>query len=106
MDPVTGLSVSDRADLFEMSRPGAFSIKEGGRQIWCECPCGCGGFMNLSIHQEGQTPVEGRPSWVWNGDYEHPTLQPSIRDMAGCYFHGHLTQGVWTFEGDSGVKQG
>lgn len=59
--------------------------------------------MNLPIHRAEET--DGRtPSWIWNGDRDKPTLQPSIRDVGSCFYHGHITEGVWTFEGDSGVN--
>jgi hypothetical protein len=101
MNPVVATKRESTEEFFAQQTPGAFYIKKGGRRIHCECPCGCGGFMNLPIHLEGETPTV--TSWWWDGNYDKPTLRPSIRDMAACRFHGHLTEGVWTFEGDSGV---
>jgi hypothetical protein len=82
---------------------GDFCINENGTYILCVCPCGCAGMMNLKIYPEG-TETVSHPAWSWDGNREHPTLKPSIRDLSSCRFHGFLTQGTWTFEGDSGVK--
>lgn len=71
------------------------------KRILLICPCGCKGFMNLRVGE--QKPNES-PSWQLTGTLDAPTLRPSIRDMGGCRFHGHLTDGTWTFEGDSGVR--
>jgi len=76
--------------------------------ILCLCPCNCGSMMNLPLFRTG-TPKEMAPknysgaNWEWNGDVKRPSLAPSIRDLSGCHFHGHLRDGVWTFEGDSGA---
>lgn len=77
-------------------------------RILCECPCGCKGMMNLPLFRAGQVKAEAPKNfsganWEWNGNVERPSLHPSIRDLSGCRFHGHLVDGVWTFEGDSGV---
>lgn len=95
--PVTA---TPRANMFaDDVTPGSFKIKEDGTYILCECPCGCGMLMNLPIYSDQKTV---NPSWHWDGDREKPTLSPSIRDLAGCKFHGFLQQGVWTFCPDSG----
>ena len=65
----------------------------------CICPCGCGAYRALPIYT-GKKP--SYVSWSWNGNVEKPTLSPSIRDVSGCKYHGHLTDGVWTFCADSG----
>lgn len=82
------------------TRAGDYCIHgEEDLRILCECPCGCGSFMNLPINVGEK--VERK--WLWDGNRERPTLHPSIRDLSGCRFHGHLNNGVWTFCGDSGV---
>lgn len=88
-------------DVLVSDIPGAYRVTE--RRLQCNCPCGCGSFMNLPIHSDGQEKAQ-TPSWSWNGNLEKPTLQPSIRDVGSCYFHGYLTGGVWLFCSDSGVK--
>lgn len=103
MDPVTALRCETREAVWEASKPGAFCINESGTRILCECPCGCGAHMNLPLYRTESAKPEP-VAWIWDGNRETPTLQPSIRDMMGCRFHGHLTKGVWTFEPDSGVK--
>lgn len=39
--------------------------------------------------------VEGDAGWTWNGDYDRPTLRPSIAalDASGAQWHGWLTEG-------------
>jgi hypothetical protein len=85
---------------------GDFKVDEAGTYLLCVCPCGCGSMMNLPLYMLG-TPKEAihgdRAAWSWNGDRERPSLQPSIRDLSGCHFHGFLTDGQWTFCPDSGV---
>jgi len=101
MDPVQGTPVASVELLYDSDKAGAFFITEGGVFIWVHCPCGCGGYFRLPIYTDTKTE---EPSWEWNGNREKPTLKPSIRDLLTCKFHGHLTNGVWTFEADSGVK--
>lgn len=82
-------------------RAGAFYFEEhSGRDYitWC-CPCGCGDMRQIAV-QPGAAP--GNRVWGWNGDQVRPTLQPSIRYMTGCRWHGFLTSGMWTPCGDSG----
>jgi hypothetical protein len=92
----------------EAEPSGAFDIIEHEADvrgtIRCWCPCGCGNFMVLPIRRAGVPHAEGRAEWEWDGNADKPTLQPSIRDMAMCRFHGFLTGGVWTFCEDSGVR--
>jgi hypothetical protein len=59
---------------------------------------GCGSLGSLPIRR-----FDEHPSWVWNGNLEQPTITPSIRRLDGCKFHGFLTDGVWSFCGDSGA---
>ena len=101
--PVPAQAVASVDAVFQVNRPGVFFIYENGGHIYAECPCGCGSHMRLPIHAEDVPAPSLHPNWWWNGDRDKPTLRPSIRDMAGCRYHGHLTDGVWTFETDSGV---
>lgn len=102
-DTVLARRVEQRDDLLTSTHDlndGAFFVDETGHRFHCICPCGCGAYMSLPINDTPGT----HPSWSWNGDLEAPTLTPSIRDLGGCFFHGFLTGGIWTFCGDSGVK--
>lgn len=82
---------------------GAFNFEDDGippyNSIVYACPCGCGQLISLPI---ATGPKQDR-YWSWDGNRESPTLQPSIRRLDGCHFHGFLTAGVWTFCSDSGA---
>lgn len=54
------------------------------------CPCGCGSIGDLSI-KEGY----GGSVWRHNGDFEHPTLEPSVQKTSPCRWHGFLERGFW-----------
>lgn len=86
-------------DLWAIETPGAFCVADG--TLYFECPDGCGAHHRVAVHQQDTIPQHD-PSWGFNYDLKNPTLTPSIRVTAGCYYHGHLTNGVWTFEPDSG----
>jgi hypothetical protein len=55
------------------------------------CPCGCG--------KTGAVPVttgqKRDKAWLWDGDFEKPTLTPTILRVNGCRWHGYLTAGFW-----------
>ena len=97
-DPVRAVHVETH--IGESDIPGAFCFEALNKGLFYICPCGCGtlGFLRF---REGE-PSDG-PSWEFNGNLEAPTLSPSIRHLTGCHYHGHLRDGVWTFEGDSGA---
>lgn len=102
MADVAATPRANELEVLNGDMPGAFVITtDAGMHLFCECPCGCGGHMNLPIY------VDAKPStvaWRWDGDCDKPTLEPSIRDLSGCLFHGWLRAGVWSFAGDSGRK--
>lgn len=108
MEPVKALVCKTNDEFFDrqgdlaVDTKGIVSLEKAG-YILCECPCGCGGSMNLPVYREGE-PKPAKNAWLLSGTPEAPSLAPSIRDLSGCRFHGHLTDGVWTFCGDSGVK--
>lgn len=54
------------------------------------CPCGCGVSRCASV-----SPIDGHPTWQWNGNREKPTLTPSLLCTQGCKWHGFLTDGVF-----------
>ncbi len=100
MDPVKATLLADKADVFCTDTAGAYTFVdtgEGGPFICFVCPCGCGCVTSLLI---GAQPN----AWHWDGSLDAPTLSPNIRQLRGCYFHGHLTKGEWTFASDSGRK--
>jgi hypothetical protein len=74
--------------------PGTFQLVDKDTGLTFVCPCGCGSVICL--------PFVGRITWQWDGDRTHPTLRPSIRQLRGCRWHGHLVAGVWQPDGDSG----
>jgi hypothetical protein len=79
----------------EAAPPGAFEFDEGEAGMFYKCPCGC---VRTGYLRFRQTDPQQRPSWVWNGDRERPTLEPSVHHLiAGeTHWHGWLRDGVWT----------
>ena len=81
----------------EMQAPGDFLWTgcEAGDQppgrLMFICPCGCG--MTCGIAIAGDRTLH--PVWDWNGDFEKPSVNPSIRMLSGCQWHGYLTDGVF-----------
>jgi hypothetical protein len=68
-----------------------------------KCPRGQGNCHYLRI-RGGPVDDGKRPTWQWNGDYDRPTLTPSINCLAhnpqnsaekyaGCGWHGWITDG-------------
>lgn len=55
------------------------------------CPCGCGAHAGIAVRPESG----GGPVWQWDGDFENPTITPSIRRIGGCEWHGYLTGGYF-----------
>ena len=67
----------------------------GNKKVWRSlrymCPGGCGQIGHVPvITADGHTD-----GWTWNGDLTAPTLAPSIQMLAGCRWHGYLTDGIW-----------
>lgn len=82
------------ADFAEMegAPAGSFAFEADEKGLFYICPCGCG--------REGFLPFRGkaepaRPSWIWDGNREEPTLEPSVLRTEGCRWHGYLRGGVW-----------
>lgn len=92
---VPGRCVLDDDALIE---PGDYFIGPDGDYVFYVCPCGCGEHMYLPI---GVGPKVDH-KWLWDGTRDPATLQPSIKRLDRCKFHGFLTGGVWTFASDSG----
>lgn len=119
MTPVKATRVASLDELFkEVTPDGAYIFQDvetqSGfkfQQLMCLCPCGCNSIRGIPLMREGQTKPDldngmggKRPFWTWDGNEESPTLSPSIRDVGHCFYHGHLTNGEWTFTADSGQK--
>lgn len=67
------------------------------------CPCGkchdpeqvvhnC--YLNITIPGQAKESVES-PNWEWDGNWEAPTLSPSIQRRGACNWHGYLKKGVF-----------
>ena len=65
---------------------GAFEMRDP-RGLEYICPCGCGRHGWLAFKPEVS------PSWLWNGNRDKPTLEPSIHHRD--HWHGYLRNGVW-----------
>ena len=56
-------------------------------------------FVRLPDGTPGELPITGKAtqsngsSWEWDGNFEAPTLTPSIDASPG--WHGYLTSGMW-----------
>lgn len=68
------------------------------------CPCGQAKDdfhhrYNVSLHitppGQPKESVEDHPAWEWDGNWEAPTLTPSIQRQGACNWHGHLKKGVF-----------
>ena len=57
-----------------------------------QCRSQPGAWCSLNLRGRGHD-IERR-SWMWDGDFERPTLSPSI-DCKGCW-HGFIEAGVFT----------
>ncbi len=52
------------------------------------------GVVRLRIAQAPKTCADALQCWLWNGDLDTPTLEPSIRSDAGSEkWHGYLRAG-------------
>lgn len=99
MEPVQARQIDNIFD--DGLAPGVFTFEVGSTPystIIYICPCGCDQLVSLPV---ATGPKQDR-FWFWDGNKESPTLQPSIRRLDGCKFHGYLTGGMWTFCSDSG----
>lgn len=85
----------------EAVRPGKIIVVGGmGYQKWAyfRCPCGCGEIIMLSLQ------ATRRPRWSVSLDARgRPTLDPSIRQTAGCFSHFWIRGGHVEWCADSGA---
>lgn len=63
------------------------------------CPCGdnCGGasFAHNNYIAVTRGKSKDPHQWSWDGDWDTPTLTPSIQRRGGCSWHGYLRKGVF-----------
>lgn len=59
------------------------------------CPCGCGSVGGVSVRKDENDRGGNHPIWGWNENKEQPTIQPSIKFVGGCGWHGFLTNGIF-----------
>lgn len=93
--PVKAALVQDLDE--RLATPGAFGffVNHGDlpdaapKGMIYVCPCGCGRQGVLRFRLPG---VE-RPSWIWNGNRDAPTLDPSVHHVG--HWHGWLKNGFW-----------
>lgn len=64
-----------------------------------KCPCGCDTVSSIPFRADVDRPG---PTWNWNGDREKPDVNPSIKKLNGCKWHGFLRNGIWETCADSG----
>lgn len=64
------------------------------------CPSGCGDERYLPIKVGEKIPG----FWKWDGNEETPTLEPSIRHLDGCKWHGFLKAGKWSTQSDGAAQ--
>jgi hypothetical protein len=100
---VAATELQSKEEVFHPDVPGAYFIDAGPKElgfatIYYICPCGCGEMNSLPI----ATGEKRQQYWQWNGKLMKATLSPSIKRMNACKYHGYLTNGEWTFAGDSG----
>ena len=87
---VVGKRVGDYED---MGSPGDFLFSEPKDGLYYVCPCGCGheGFLRFRTGRYANEHL----TWIWDGNEDKPTLQPSIQRLLGCRWHGYLIAGVF-----------
>ena len=84
-------------DFYHCKNPGDYYISEvnehdhGCRQLSFFCPCGCGIYAGIRIHDDLQQK-DNPGTWAWNGNWDCPTATPSIL-INGGHWHGYLTNG-------------
>jgi hypothetical protein len=91
--------VDDHPDRDAMRSGQLYVVGNTKFQKWAlmRCPCGCGETIMLSLSRKQ------RPSWSVDVDWlGRPTLEPSIRQTAGCFSHFWLKGGALSWCADTG----
>lgn len=64
------------------------------------CPCGNNCDSGSIVHNNYISVVRGKTNtphqWGWDGNWDSPTLSPSIQRHGACNWHGYLRNGVFT----------
>lgn len=89
-ESIDGKLVANSEEAFEHGA-GAFWFTEGDKEFYALLP-----GMHLAY-----CPIDGSRGWVWNGNREKPTLNPSILTSMHCgperehieLWHGYMTDG-------------
>lgn len=70
------------------------SKPEDVHRIAFQCRSEPGRWCSVNLRGRGHD-IENR-SWTWNGDFDKPTLSPSINCSDDHCWHGYITAGVYT----------
>lgn len=90
--PAAFVKYADFFDSEMRAKAGTICESEEDPNRWYYgCPCGCGASGALRVGT-GVKP-EGKPTWLWNGSKEKPTLHPSVYHIG--HWHGWLRDGIW-----------
>ena len=83
--------------------PGQLIVVGGkGYQKWAymRCPCGCDEVIMLSLSKSS------RPRWTVSIDTQgRPTINPSVRQVSGCFSHFWVRKGMIEWCDDTGLAQ-
>lgn len=93
----TYIKVDDGGDRDDLVNKPESLVPRGawtfdGKYFTYVCPCGCKSIGNLRAALN-EKPADG-PSWSFDGNYDNPTLHPSINHIG--HWHGWLKNGWWT----------
>lgn len=91
--------VADHPDREQLQQGRLYLVGDRRFQKWAvmACPCGCGESIMLSLSQKK------RPSWSVAWDWlGRPSVDPSVRQTAGCYAHFWVRRGRVEWCGDTG----
>lgn len=89
---------ASKREFYAENVPGSFHVERhedetNKANFYYRCPCGCGASAPLYVG-ENFKPADYGPSWSWNGDFDKPTLSPSINHVN--HWHGWLRDGIWS----------
>jgi hypothetical protein len=78
------------------NQPGEFQFRCEGEnsanvKIIFGCPRRAG--SSCSVPVKGEALPTGAGPWGWDGNFEAPTITPSINCVGGCGWHGFITAG-------------
>lgn len=78
---------------FEDSQNGEIDDPKLARVMEYVCPR-TGKYCGTIRVAYPDKPANG-PSWTFDGNFDAPSLTPSINCVSGCGWHGYLTAGIW-----------